>query len=275
MHSFEQRQSIQLENEGLKIFGVLHLPDPLPPHPVPAVLICHGLAGNKCGKDRIYVRLATELTKRGIAALRIDFRGCGDSEGELAQMSMESHVSDATQALHYLSTHPAIDPNKLALFGRSFGGAISILVAQRFKNIRSIILWAPVFDGSQWLESWQRLQAQHFSKSEIQQLMSFNGQIVGPLVFEQLFALKLKDSFEALKEIPLLHIHGEKDEVVLIHHAEKYEFARHHALAKTKFIRLPKSDHSFSVAVEKNQALQLSLEWFEETLLQATKTTAV
>ena len=47
MHRFEDRQSVVIENDGQKIFGMLHRP--LPIRKTPAVLMCHGFAGNKAG----------------------------------------------------------------------------------------------------------------------------------------------------------------------------------------------------------------------------------
>ena len=80
MRKIEERQSVVLENEGQKIFGILHRP--IHVDSCPAVLICHGLAGHKTGQYRIYVILAEKLSEAGIASFRIDFRGSGDSEGK-------------------------------------------------------------------------------------------------------------------------------------------------------------------------------------------------
>src|SRR5262249_949470 len=154
---------------GQKIFGVIHRP--LNVKKSPFVLMCHGLGGHKVGKGRLYVHLAEKLVSVGIGALRIDFRGSGDSEGDFSQMTIDSEVSDALVALNYLKNDPLIDSERIALFGRSFGGVVAILAAQRFSQIKSIVLWAPVFGSEQWKEKWLKVHAAPISPEQRNSLL--------------------------------------------------------------------------------------------------------
>ncbi len=97
-------------------------------------------------------------------------------------------------------------------------------------------------------------------------LLDIEGMRPGYSFFEQLFTLKLNDSLQALTEIPLLHVHGEKDRIVDLSHAHKFREARHHAAAKTKFRLLPLSDHDFSDDKERQSALEETADWFAATL---------
>jgi len=154
MERFEERESITLENQGQRIFGIIH--KPLKPLPCPAVFLCHGFAGNKCGRHRMYVILAKHLSEIGIATLRIDFRGSGDSEGDLTSMTLEGEVSDALLGLSYLEKLPWVDPSRIGIIGRSLGGAVAIMTANRYKKAKSLALWSPVFHAEQWKEEWKR-----------------------------------------------------------------------------------------------------------------------
>src|SRR6187200_2421224 len=107
----ENRESVVLENEGQKIFGILHLPEGLE-YP-PCVIICHGLGGNKVGHYRVYVDLAERLVQSGIAVFRFDFRGCGDSEGAFIDMSLQSEVSDAIKAVEFIKQDSRFDYRKI------------------------------------------------------------------------------------------------------------------------------------------------------------------
>src|ERR1700722_17738329 len=148
MPKFDHRESIVLENQGQKIFGILHRPV-IPSDKYPAVLICHGLAGHKTGKYRIYVIFAEMLAKVGIASLRIDFRGSGDSEGDFSDMTLTSEVSDALLSLDFLKTVQDVDADRIGIFGRSIGGTVAFMTVHRdpAKCIKSIATWAPIFDG--------------------------------------------------------------------------------------------------------------------------------
>lgn len=115
----EERESIVLTNEGEKIFGVLHLPKGI--DKPPCVLVLHGLGGHKTGRFRVYVDLAESLVKAGIAVLRFDFRGSGDSEGSFAEMTLNGEISDALVVLKFLHKDSRIDNQRIGIFGRSMG----------------------------------------------------------------------------------------------------------------------------------------------------------
>lgn len=264
MQTMEERESIVLHNKGQKIFGVLHKPLKKSKHPV--VLICHGLAGHKTGKYRLYVSLAKKLALEGIATLRIDYRGSGDSEGEFYETTIDGVVSDILVALKFLKDHSDVDSSRLGLFGRSFGGAMALMAAKEFQNIRSLALWAPIFSGEPWLDKWKLVESNAVTESQKRELMSVNGQEASLAFFEQFFKMKLDHVLSELNTIPLLHIHGDKDSVVTTVHAEKYIKYREHALGETKFIRLPDADHDFSKPHEQEKAIKTTVEWFKETL---------
>lgn len=264
MHKTEERESIVLENEGQKIFGIFHRP--CIESPFPAVLMCHGLAGHKTGKFRVYVLLAEMLSKLGIASLRIDFRGSGDSEGSFSEMTLESEVSDAVVALNYLRNRPDVDKSRIGLFGRSVGGTVALMAAKRSGSIKSIATWAPLYDGEQWQNQWTMLQSPEVSDEDRREMMKINGQVPGVKFFNELFAMRMEDHLEDLTNTPMLHIHGDKDFVVTTQHADRYLKARQSVFGKNKFIRLPESDHDFSRTKEQIKALDETAHWFSTTL---------
>lgn len=264
MERAEERESIVLENEGQKIFGIFHRP--CCNEPFPAVLICHGLAGHKTGKYRLYVHLAERLSKLGIASLRIDFRGSGDSEGNFSETTLESEVSDAVVALSYLRNRPDVDNSRIGVFGRSVGGTVALMTAKKSGPIKSLATWAPLYDGEQWEDQWHLLHAPDVSEEYRSEMMKINGQVPGVKFFKELFSIRMEDHLKDLVGVPLLHIHGEQDIVVTTKHADRYAKAREAVKAKNKFIRLPESDHDFSHTKEQLFALEETSNWFYKTL---------
>lgn len=81
-----------------------------------------------CGKDSVAAaRISRALTEHGIAVLRFDFTGLGNSEGDFANTNFSSNVEDLVAAAAYLRQHhqaPAL------LIGHSLGGA-AVLAAAR------------------------------------------------------------------------------------------------------------------------------------------------
>lgn len=260
----EERDFVVLNNQDQKIFAVLHRP--LISSPAPAVLICHGLAGDKTGRYRVYVNLSKQLSQMGIASLRVDFRGSGDSEGEFSDVTLSSEVSDALKGLEYLKQSPYIDSNRIGVFGRSFGGSVGLIAAKLYGDIKSLVTWAPLADGDQWRELWDRVHAPGVTDEQRTAVMRVNGQLPSRDFFHQLFNMHIGDEIKALDKLPLLHIHGEKDTVVTIDHAYKYKKFRQAAKGKSKFITLPESDHDFTDPAEQLLAIEETCRWFAETL---------
>lgn len=264
--AFETRESITLEIGTQKIFGVLHLPV-TKQKKVPCVLFFHGLGGDKCGAHRIYVTISEVLSKAGIASFRFDFRGSGDSEGAFNETTIDSQVQDAMAGLNFLKAHPRVCIDRIGFYARSFGGIIAILAAEIWKDVSSIVLWAPFFDGEQWKNRLENvLAAKGLSEDEMLELQTINGLVPGKGLFEQIAQLKTSEVLQKLHEIPLLHIYGSKDTVIDELHTHKYEWHRKNALAESRFIRYPESDHDFLHLKEQSQAIEETLKWFEKTL---------
>lgn len=134
--------------EGQKVVGTLQLPDGV--STPPAVLLLHGFAGSRdeleipSVKEGVFARAARMLAMKGLASLRIDFRGNGDSEGKFEDMTMQGEVKDALAALDFLVSEGEVNKDKMALVGWSMGGAVAAAVAGRSPHrLSSVALWAP------------------------------------------------------------------------------------------------------------------------------------
>jgi dipeptidyl aminopeptidase/acylaminoacyl peptidase len=119
-------ERVSFESSGLKLAGVLHLPDGQA-RKRPAFLVLHGFGSNKNGGTAVIAaKLFADL---GYCALRFDMRGCGDSEGVRGRVICLEQVEDTRSALAYLSARPEIDPERIAVMGHSFGAAVAVYAA--------------------------------------------------------------------------------------------------------------------------------------------------
>lgn len=269
MHKIEERNSIVLENQGQKIFAMLHKPLVANKghRKHPAVLMCHGFGGNKVGKYRIYVMLAERLAREGIASLRFDFRGSGDSEGDFREMTVESEISDTIVGLQYLAEHPDVDESRIGLLGNSFGAAISVMTASQHDKIKSLALLAALFSSHPWMKHWQQIKSTHTTEGAQEEMLRLSdGNVPGPLFLEGFFKLNLEPYLANLQQIPLLHVHSISDERINVQQADEYLRCRQGAIAETKSIRLEKSDHHFSNAQERQIVIDAAASWFAKTL---------
>ena len=130
--------------EKINLAGTLTLPKGEEKHA--AVILIAGSGPNDrdetvFGHKPFWV-LADYLTRQGIAVLRYDKRGVGESEGEFFTSTTENFADDATAALNYLKTRKEIDHANIGLIGHSEGGVIAPMVAVQTEEVKFVILMA-------------------------------------------------------------------------------------------------------------------------------------
>lgn len=141
-------RQVSFEVGGQRVAGTLVLPNEVERPPV--VLMLHGFGGTRNEWTTAHVpkglfgQAADTLAQRGIASLRIDFRGSGKSEGKFADVTVDGEVKDAVTALAFLHASKDIDSQRISVLGMSLGGAVaSAVAAQEGNELRSVVLWNP------------------------------------------------------------------------------------------------------------------------------------
>ena len=145
-------EEVQVKGKGLTLAGTLLLPKNAKGR-LPVVVTSTG-SGQQTRDEplpipglegyRLFRQVAETLASRGIAVLRCDDRGVGDSTGfETLNTATTSDFADDVRAqVAYLRSRPDIDPDRIAIIGHSEGGVIAPLVAASDKRIAAIILMA-------------------------------------------------------------------------------------------------------------------------------------
>lgn len=141
----EEEVSYRNVKDNVKLAGTLSLPrNGNRKHP--AVILISGSGPQNrdslVAGHRLFLVLSDHLTRQGIAVLRVDDRGTGDSElGSLAVTS-ENYMGDVLAGVDFLKTRREINPKKIGLIGHSEGGMIAPMAAAHSKDVAFIILLA-------------------------------------------------------------------------------------------------------------------------------------
>lgn len=113
--------------------------------PRPVIVMAHGLAGVK---EMRLDAFAERFTAAGYACLVFDYRHFGASSGEPRQLlDIDKQLQDWRSAVSYARTLDGIDPDRVVVWGTSFGGGHSIITAAQDKRIVAAIAQCPFTDG--------------------------------------------------------------------------------------------------------------------------------
>ena len=108
---------------------------------LPLVVLCHGFTGNRQG-DGHFAPLAEDLVAHGIATVRIDFAGCGDSTEPYANYTLANMAADVDSVIGYMQA--TYGTGKTALVGHSMGGRLASLYPQLGQYpVTALALWSP------------------------------------------------------------------------------------------------------------------------------------
>lgn len=144
---------ITFVNDGGTIFGTFVTPANVRGK-APTVLMLHGFTGDRnegpvlqpdfSFTDTMYERTANVLAENGIASLRIDFRGSGESLDQFGfeGTTFSSQISDAYAAIEWLDDQKVV--GDIGVLGLSQGGLVAAITAEAHKRVSSLVLWSPV-----------------------------------------------------------------------------------------------------------------------------------
>lgn len=195
-----------------------------------------------CSKNvKAASRISRELSRRGIAVLRFDFTGLGNSEGDFANTNFTSNVLDliaAAKALEEQFSAPSL------LVGHSLGGAAVLLAATEIASTRAVATVGspscPAHVSHLFGDAVAKIQ------SDGAATVSIGGRelTIQKQFLDDLKSHKAADHVRSLDK-PLMIFHSPVDRVVEIDNArELYEAARH----PKSFVSLDGADHMLTDA---------------------------
>ena len=141
-----RQSAVSFLTKGLTFEGIIALPDAADAGPFPGVVMCHPhplMGGNM--DNNVVTAVTFALADTGIASLRFNFRGVGNSGGEHAKGAKE-HQETLT-ALDFLGALPELDDRRLGLAGYSFGTRVICGHRKLCRRPRAVALVAPSLEA--------------------------------------------------------------------------------------------------------------------------------
>lgn len=133
------QKKFTLDGDHGKLAVVLETPPKKETYPI--VMIIHGFNASK--DMDLLVELSKQLHKKGIATIRFDFNGHGESEGSFLDMTAYNELEDTRKVYEYINSLPNI--KSVSMAGHSLGGVITAMFAAEkgADKIKKIVLLAP------------------------------------------------------------------------------------------------------------------------------------
>lgn len=156
---------------GLNLAGVLSTPEAAEKFPL--VILLHGFTGWK--EEKHIETLAEELVKVGIAALRFDAPGSGESEGTFERdYTLTNYIACVADVLAWAQASPGIDPERVGIWGHSMGGFTALAAGVRYPGFKALCCCQPS-SGPKTMkpgerEVWEATGWQSFSNDHFQDI---------------------------------------------------------------------------------------------------------
>jgi putative redox protein len=231
---FDREKVSYVNAKGLRLAGLLYSFEKTGT----VVIVCHGFTGSKEGGGRA-LAMAEELEHRGYATLLFSFSGCGESEGDFADISLSGQINDIKSSIDFCLT---LGFERIILTGRSFGGTAALCHGGTDRRVTGVCTWAA---PSEPLSLFSSLRGKSLEKKgDLVPLSGEQGTVfVRESFFQDLSQHHVSAQAALISPRPLLVVHGSNDSVVPAGNAQ----AIYDAAGEPKRIKIIiGADHQFT-----------------------------
>lgn len=188
----------------------------------PLVVMAHG-HGSTRNEAGGFTSVAENLASRGIASIRMDFPGCGDSTEPFTQNNLTNMLADVQASRDFAIGQPNIDESRVGLLGFSVGGRLALLLSEMDTSYAVISTWAPA--GSNGQKSGVAILGGQATYDELKARAAAEGFAPFTTAWgqDQQLSLQWFEDNEKSRPLdtiakftgPLLVLHGDRDDVIL------------------------------------------------------------
>ena len=235
-------QSLWIDGDHGKLSAVIQTPEGKATYPM--VMILHGFMGEK--NSELLTTLANNLEAAGIASIRFDFNGHGESEGNFSDMTVLNEIEDAKKVYEYVKKLPEV--TSIGIAGHSQGGVVTSMLAGKLgaKKISAIALMAPAAVLREDAIRGNLFGVQYDSLNPPETVSLPNGFTVGRNYIVTAQNLPIYDTAKKFKGSALM-VHGTGDVIVPYTYSIRYK----NIYKKSKLELLAGLDHGFSQDIAK------------------------
>jgi alpha/beta superfamily hydrolase len=157
-----KEQEIRFKSGDIELAGTIALPDSGGPFPGVIFIAGSGEVDRNDSHKKLplnaFYDISRCLAQNGIASLRYDKRGVGQSEGDYWKTGFYDRVQDAQAALQYLKQQKYVQPENIFILGHSEGALIATRLAGIGAEVAGVILIAGSAQSGEDVLKWQAVK---------------------------------------------------------------------------------------------------------------------
>ena len=213
-----------------------------------------------CSKDlKAAYTISKTLTQAGIAVLRFDFTGLGESEGEFAETQFSTNISDLLDAANFLKVQ--YEAPQL-LIGHSLGGAAVLMAAPEIDSVKGVVTIAAPAEPAHVKKLFASRQKELEEQAEAEVVIAGRNFKIKKQFIDDLNSFDLEAGLGKFKA-PLLVFHSPVDSIVGVENAREIYLAARHPKS---FVSLDQADHLLSKESDSRYVGQVIAAWASKYL---------
>lgn len=250
MSNAQTVENVRIQGDHGMLDAIIQKPNMSDGSKARLAIICHGFGSNK--ERPLLKSIADSLQAKGIASIRFDFNGCGNSEGRFEDMTVPNEIEDAKCVVAYALQQPWV--SDISLVGHSQGGVVASMMAGELRgSISSVALCAPAAVLRDDAIRGQ-LQGGTYDAGNIPEIVTVPGRNLKVGRNYCLTAQTLPIYETALQyDGPVILVHGTADRIVPYTYSERFKVGYKNA----ELVLLPGVDHSFTTEQSRLRAASL------------------
>ena len=291
-HAIEvEERSAVIISEGARLHADVYSPKPAP-HSLPTIIMSHGWGGTAA----MLRSQATDFAQAGYLVIVFDYRGWGDSDGRLIQITPATReknadgrlkgeiqelremvdpldqAMDIQNVIHWAMGEPLVDNSRLGLWGTSFSGGLIVYVAARDPRARALVsqvgyMGQPVAStpagvlGKSYGEATRRARGElGYPPPGVREI----GNLPGAPIREKFLLYAPVDDVARVKDCAMLFIAAEHEE--LFDNRQHPQLAYERASDPKKYVVIQSIAHYGIYGEARGQATRLAIDWFDQHL---------
>ncbi|WP_200761121.1 alpha/beta hydrolase family protein [Poriferisphaera corsica] len=228
----------------------------------PVVIITHGLTGQRIGKSYHLVEFARRLNQIGIACVRFDQSGCGESTGDFIDLTIPRMKNDLLAIRNWVRDQAWCDTKRMGYVGISLG-ALPTIAVDADHTSSGVVLWAPVYNMPRVFQ--QTAKSGLRAIMDMQGWVPFRGLRIGKGFIDHLNTIN-PDALISKSSAPILLIHSRADDTSPIIESFNYRDTCKKVSRLCELIEFQTADHDFSDYNDRGKLLSHTLDFFQRQL---------